>query len=55
MLRLLQFFSQERFISIDFYKKYIIYKIPLHSDMIKKIINIKIINNEIVIKTSVKI
>jgi hypothetical protein len=42
-------YSQSRFIDINFFKYHITYKIPLRDDNIKQIINIKIIDNEIVI------
>lgn len=53
MLRILKFFSQERFINIFFYKKFIVYKIPLHNDEITKIIDVRIANNEIIIRTKI--
>jgi hypothetical protein len=53
MQRILQFFSQIRNIEINFYKKFIVYKIPLQSDIIKNIIDIKIVENEIVIRAKI--
>ena len=53
MQRILQFFSTIRNIDIDFYKKFIVYRIPLRSDVISKIIDIKIIENEIVIRAKI--
>lgn len=50
--RLKSIFSQSRFINIDVYKHYISYKIPLYNDLIKKVLKIEIINNELVISVS---
>jgi hypothetical protein len=44
-------YSQSRFIDIDFYKNHMVFRIPLYHDIIKNIVNVKIVNNEIVIKT----
>ena len=51
MFQILRFFSQERFININYYKKFIVYKIPLYDDLVKNIIDVKIINNELIIRT----
>lgn len=45
----LTFFSQERNILINFYQKFIVYKIPLYNDTIRNIVDVQLINNEIVI------
>ena len=53
MSMFLKFFTQERLINIQFFKKYIVYKIPLNSDMLKKIVDIKIVDNELIIKAEI--
>jgi hypothetical protein len=50
MRRLFQFFTHQRYMNVEFYKNFTVYKIPLHDDIIKRILDVKIVDNTIIIR-----
>lgn len=50
MRQLFQFFTHQRFMNVEFYRNFTVYRIPLHDDIIKRVFDVKIVDNEIIIR-----
>ena len=50
---LLRYFSQSRFMDLFVFKSFIVFKIPLMEHTVKNIIDVKIIDNNLVIRAKI--